>query len=331
MTNLPAGGEWSALRSAAVLMTLTGRADGAPLTGDQRDRILFELRKYVPCYCEAPAETLLAAAEPVVQQFLARAPDPDAFGAELLRHGSRLLVARDRETLRWALGAAIRIRALGSTPTIDLSRTLHHVWRSAQGQMGVDSGDGNVELGQQDMMRAKNPAMLEALLQPGNLGDTIQRISFLGRFHRFSDGWTRQHAFAFLIAGAYLLDDQNDPAGLAAVVSAAARVVPLDRPPSPVEINAVRAYLPLCHPRDRFVFFCHFEDQLMMFVDLPKNAQNDVFHAVNGVVAKLGEPTAGRRELVTLTMALLAQGASAQWTLRPLPPQCVWPRPTHLG
>lgn len=317
--------DWSALSSAATLMVLVARREGAPLSADQRERILWELRKYVPCYCERPAEALLAAAEPVAAEDLERATSLDALGDAMIRHGSRLLRARDRETLRWAIAASARNAAMARTlESADVS-VLHHVWTRARGQFAIDGDFGSVELGGQDAMRAKNPAMLDALLRATTPLETHQRLRFLATDVTLPDDWSRRHAAAFLIGAAFLLDGQNREADLPAVVQAACKRFPLDRPVDAMEQAIVAAWLQRPGMGDRFNLMTHVEDQLTLFVDRPRKEQDEILHALNAIVANMGEATAARRELITITMAVLAQGRSAQWALRPAPPRCVLP------
>jgi hypothetical protein len=79
-------------------------------------------------------------------------------------------------------------------------------------------------------------------------------------------------------------------------------------------------------PNDPPLFLRFFEDHVSCFVDLPRERQDLLFKSLNALVADAAPVTAFRRELVTVAMAVLALGKSAQWRVRALPPPAAYAR-----
>ena len=327
------GDAWSALSSAGALMVLTARLDGRPLSDAQRARIIWELEKYAPCYNEAQGSQLLQNAEAVAQTDLERATDSNALGARMVEHGTRILRPRDRSTLRYAIAGAIRTAAMVRPPEPAHVASLHHVWTRSKGEMAIDGAFGSVELGSQDAMRAQQPGMLEALLTSSTPLDRRRRAHALARNAILPVGWDVSRALAFLgcaplaLEGASLSPDQH--AQLLQTVA----VDILGDVPDAAARDQARAYVDACSPNDPFVFLTHCEDQLAFFADQPKAVQQGVLRCINAIASGFGPITPNKRELVTLAMAVLAQGRGAQWRPRQAPPNAMFvaPAPADRG
>ncbi|MCA9612775.1 MAG: hypothetical protein H6721_03985 [Sandaracinus sp.] len=325
---------WSALSSAATLMVLTARRDGSPLSDAQRARIVWELEKYAPCYCEVEGAALLASAEPVAQRALENAANLNALGAIMVEHGTRVLRPRDRQTLRFVVAASVRTAAMSRKLDASDISVLHHTWTRSKGQMAIDGSFGSVELGSQDGMRAKQPDMLDALLQsPGTPLDMRRRMHELARHALLPMGWDAHRALAFLVCAPLALEGAAFTADQHAQLLGSLAGAILDRVPNETERGEARTFVDACSPRDPFVFLTLCEDQLAFFVDRPKSVQESVLRCINAVATGFGPVTANKHELVTLAMAVLAQGRSAAWRHRTSPPNAMFssPRPRDLG
>ena len=316
------GDGWSALSSAGALMIMAARLDGRQLSDAQRARITWELEKYGPCYNEVESRLLVPNAEAMAQKDLERAPDVTALAGRMVEHGTRILRPRDRSTLRYALAGAARTTAMaGALEPVHLS-LLDDVWLRSKGQMAIDGAFGSVELGSQDAMRAQQPDMLEALLQsPAN----AQRgLRALASNPVFPPGWDADRALAFLVCaplaleGASFTPDQH----LQLLQTVATGI--LGRVPDAAARGEACVHLQSCSPNEPFVFLTHCEDQLAFFVDQGKPTQDAVLRCINAIATSFGSLTANKRELITLAMAVLAQGKGARWRRRDAPPNSMF-------
>lgn len=299
-------------------MVITARLDGRPLTDAQRSRIAWELEKYAPCYNE-PAD-LLPRAETVAQADLESAHDVHALRSRMIEHGTRVLRPRDRSTLRYALAGAVR--AVAMTRALEPVHTslLHDVWTRSKGQMAIDGEFGSVELGGQDAMRASQPDMLEALLRGTTPDVTSRRVAALARNSVLPPGWDVSRALAFLVCAPLALEGVSLSADQHAQLLQTVAPDLLGHVPDVAAREHAHAYVQACAPNDPFVFLTHCEDQLAFFVDRSKAIQQGVLRCVNAVATGFGPVTANKRELVTVAMAVLAQGRSANWRHRGAPP-----------
>ncbi len=323
------GPEWSGLASAGVLMGLFARRTGAPLTAGARNRIAWELDKYAPAFGESPGAEIMTRAEPVIERVLSQGGELAQLAFAGKHHGTRLLQKRDRATLTWALAAAVRT-AGRERPMDDAdSRLFHEVLHESQGAYSVEGELGRVEIGEIDALRhQKDPKGFEALLVSPDPERTRWRVGHLAKHPGLPahSSWSRGRSFAFLVCAALNVDHTGEPAR--AALDLANQLyetahgfgfseTAIDDEDQRVARNAALAAM----PNDHTIFMRHFEDHLMLFVDLPRDRQDTLFESLNALMADAAPATAYRHELITVAKAVLALGREVQWRARALPPE----------
>jgi hypothetical protein len=312
-------------------MALFARRTGDPLTPRQHARIVWELDKYAPAFCEAPGASIHAYATQSVDRTLQTAQSFGDFLEAGKHHGTRILRKRDRATLTWAVCAAVRTAATDRQLDEYDAHFFHDVFHGSEGAFRVEGTFGRVELGEIDAIRhQKDPKGLEAYFVAPDADQMRWRLSELGKKAglppRF--GWGRGPAFAFLTCGALNVghDASPRPAALELAEKLHAMAVPMgyaDKPLVERDHQLARASALMWQPNDPTLFLRAWEDNLCFFVDLPRERQDLLLKSLNTLVADAADITPYRRELITVAMAVLALGASAQWRPRPPPPAVV--------
>lgn len=307
--SLPAS--WSAGRSMAALMAFSGYVAGAK---PQIRLMQWELEKYGPAFHEPPSAVVIEEAmrfselqfEPADQT------DPRAMGRF---HGSEIVSRRSRELLDLTASACMRIATHGSTPE-RAERMLEDVLRNALGAVGLVIDGHEYWFGRQD--DPEEYAVADARPPIPSAEDLRRSTELLTR----PAGWTEAHALSFLLHAAHLAgrDDEAPLPDLAyAEIRATAETIECPEPIEDIIARGESLFL-RCAGR-RFVWFRAIEDQLMHFVTGSRDLRVWLMRLVNSVVAA-GPITPLRRGIVTVTMAVLAAGAT------PLdrPRQCpAWP------
>ncbi|MCC7535719.1 MAG: hypothetical protein IT379_05875 [Deltaproteobacteria bacterium] len=321
MPVMPFPGSWSALSSSAALAVMAPRVSRGALAPLARSRVVWELEKYAPAYVEQPGPQILGAAEAFVHAQLGDRADPDELLAVGLQHGSRVVSARGRRGHDHALAMAARAAASSNALYDPTAAWLLALRLRSKGMAAVDGPFGTVEVASDDLQ----------LLGVEDLGKLVASVPDQGRMNERIRGWTStpfppdpklEPALAYVCAAAVGADAADAPRLLGAhardIVTAIASVLPGTNGGLDALVGAAtKAFLDSPRADDR-VLVRLVEDRIALLASLPRERCELVLRAVNALV-QVAPITPVRREIVTVTMAVLALGKSAAFRVRALP------------
>jgi hypothetical protein len=304
---------WTAWRSAVVLMLYSSWLSKSTRRDLELERIWWELEKYGPTFCEAPAPAIVQDAT----AFIGRVDVADLLAAASM-HGSEILRRRGREALDLTVAACARVAALGTyTPTHTM--LLHHVVTHSRGVAALGDADGTRQMGVDEAGDFADFGELPMRPDEAQLREWLAAcVAVAAR----PPDWTAAHALAFLVYAAAHADRSTSVvlpervtralAGFATGVGCTAEASELlERARSLYDqTNGVR-----------FVMLRAVEDQAMLWVSFEPRVRATIVDIVNHVAAD--GLTALRRAIITATMGVLATSPKA--LVRPR--ACVaWPR-----
>lgn len=320
MPVLPFPSTWTALSSSAALAVMAPRTSRGALSALARQRTIWELEKYAPAYVEPAGAELLAAAEAFVHRQLGDRCDPAELLAVGLQHGSRVVSARGRRGHEHALAMAARAAHSSQALYDPTAEWLLAIRLRSKGMAAVDGPFGTIELASDDVQ-----------LSGDDMSRLLASVPDQARMNERIRGWVSapyppdarpERAFAYVCAAAAGADSVDAARLLAAhethLAGALAALFPsVASGASALVAQESSAFL--ASPRgDERVLVRLFEDRVALLAALPRAQGEHVLQTVNGL-AQLAPLTPARRELVTVTMAVLALGRAAAWRQRALP------------
>jgi hypothetical protein len=309
MPSLP--DNWSAGRSSAALIALASTYTSPSLSELQLDLMRWELEKYGPAFHEPFADVAINEALQVTHG------ERDVRAAAIA-HGSEILRRRGREMLDGALCAAARVAVFG-TPNPALDALFYDVSRYAHGKVAMGDGNGEVQLGDDEM---RDMEMDMKLPRRPNAAELAHQLRVVVPLVDRPAGWTSAHALGFLIHAGHVVDRANPgpvPEIASKMLASFAQAASCSAAPSEL-LRAGEMLYTRCEA-NRFIVMRAVDDQLMHFVSFQDDVRQLIVRFVNEFASP--ELTPWRRAMITATMAVLATSPKAMQRER----HCgAWPR-----
>jgi hypothetical protein len=289
MLSLP--DNWSAGRSSAALIALASRYTSPSLSELQLDLMRWELEKFGPAFHEPFADVAIGEALQLTQ------------GERDVRTAA---IAHGSEILDGALCAAARVAVFG-TPNPALDALVFDVSRYAYGKVAMDGGNGDVQLGDDEVRDMELDFKLPKRPNAAELAHQLRVVvSLVDR----PAGWTPAHALGFLLYTGHVVD-RATPGPVPEIASKmlASFAQAANCPAPPIELLRAGEMLYTRCEANRFVVMRVVEDQLMHFVSFQDDLRQLILRFVNEFAS--AELTPWRRAVITATMAVLATSPKA--------------------